>query len=359
MKKFIITFFTLCLFVIFTFTDIAIASDIVDVGFSVPFQLFTYNGEIILWNGYDENGYDKQIVFEKKPYIKDSAIMLPLKEVLQANEQYSEIIKSSDGKTVTFTLNDKKAVFFEGKRNTIVDGIERGLYVVPDIAENDIFISADDLFIIFNMRGTVIERTRNKNKRTINGQSCDTLEYAAWGPHLAEKNRLILGEKLEIVLKSDKFKQEIHNYYIDTKEVYDTMKDSEWYETSKSFPPYRQKKEYLLTNKICNTYEKDGEIMIAAADMKKLTVPNTLWDIKWNGEQNTAIIKTYNTTPNDVVITKDSNIMNLNNKNIEMATAAEIKDNRLYIPVKAMFEILDVPEQNVKWIAETEVIFTY
>ncbi len=40
--------------------------------------------------------------------------------------------------------------------------------------------------------------------------------------------------------------------------------------------------------------------------------------------------------------------MNLNNKNIEMATAAEIKDNRLYIPVKAMFEILDVPEQNVK-----------
>ena len=51
--------------------------------------------------------------------------------------------------------------------------------------------------------------------------------------------------------------------------------------------------------------------------------------------------------------------MNLNNKNIEMATAAEIKDNRLYIPVKAMFEILDVPEQNVKWIAETEVIFTY
>ena len=190
MKKFIITFFTLCLFVIFTFTDIAIASDIVDVGFSLPFQLFTYNGEIILCNGYE-----KQVVFQKKPYIKDSAIMLPLKEILQANEQYSEIIKSSDGKTVTFTLNDKKAVFFEGKRNTIVDGIERGLYVVPDIAENDIFISADDLFILFNMRGTVIERTRNKNKRTINGQSCDTLEYAAWGPHLAEKNRLILDRK--------------------------------------------------------------------------------------------------------------------------------------------------------------------
>ena len=121
MKKFIITFFTLCLFVIFTFTDIAIASDIVDVGFSLPFQLFTYNGEIILCNGYE-----KQVVFQKKPYIKDSAIMLPLKEILQANEQYSEIIKSSDGKTVTFTLNDKKAVFFEGKRNTIVDGIERG-----------------------------------------------------------------------------------------------------------------------------------------------------------------------------------------------------------------------------------------
>ena len=56
------------MFVIFTFTDIAIASDIVDVGFSVPFQLFTYNGEIILWNGYDENGYDKQIVFEKILY---------------------------------------------------------------------------------------------------------------------------------------------------------------------------------------------------------------------------------------------------------------------------------------------------
>ena len=78
---------------------------------------------------------------------------------------------------------------------------KRTLCCAEDIAENDILLSADDLFIIFNMRGTVIERTRNKNKRTINGQSCDTLEYAAWGPHLAEKNRLILGEKLEIVLK--------------------------------------------------------------------------------------------------------------------------------------------------------------
>ncbi len=52
------------------------------------------------------------------------------------------------------------------KRNTIVDGIERvTLCCAEDIAENDIFISADDLFIIFNMRGTVIERTRNKNKK--------------------------------------------------------------------------------------------------------------------------------------------------------------------------------------------------
>ncbi len=49
----------------------------------------------------------------------------------------------------------------------------------------------------------------------------------------------------------------------------------------------------------------------------------------------------------------------VNDKNIEMATAAEIKDNRLYIPVKAMFEILDVPEQNIIWIAEKEVILTY
>ena len=51
--------------------------------------------------------------------------------------------------------------------------------------------------------------------------------------------------------------------------------------------------------------------------------------------------------------------MNLNGKNVEMATAAEIKDNRLYIPVKTMFEILDVPEQNIIWIAEKEVILTY
>ncbi len=99
--------------------------------------------------------------------------------------------------------------------------------------------------------------------------------------------------------------------------------------------------------------------MIAVADMEKLTVPNTLWDIKWNSEQNTAIIKTYNTTPNDIIITKDSDVMNLNGKNVQMATTAEIKNNRLYIPIKAMFEILDVPEQNIIWIAEKEVIFVY
>ena len=280
----------------------------------------------------------KEIQFQNKPYIQQYAVMFPLKELLEAMGTKVEVVNNKQQGTMTVTIGENKIQFFDKQKRVIVDGIEKGLYNTANVVENDVYISVYDTYVLFHTHFV------------------DCGYFKEEDIHRLE---IIFGEDIDEIKVNANFKQEIHNYYIDTKEVYDTMKDSEWYETSKSFPPYRQKKEYLLTNKICNTYEKDGEIMIAAADMKKLTVPNTLWDIKWNGEQNTAIIKTYNTTPNDVVITKDSNIMNLNNKNIEMATAAEIKDNRLYIPIKAMFEILDVPEQNVKWIAEKEVIFTY
>ncbi|USF30313.1 stalk domain-containing protein [Clostridium sp. MD294] len=280
----------------------------------------------------------KEIYFQNKPYIQQCAVMFPLKELLEVMGTKAEVTNNKQQGTMTVTIGENKIQFFDKQKRVIVDGIEKGLYNAANVVKNDVYISVYDTYVLFHTH---------------------FVDYGYLKEEGIHRFEIIFGEDIDEIKVNANFKQEIHNYYIDTKEVYDTMKDSEWYETSKSFPPYRQKKEYLLTNKICNTYEKYGEIMIAVADMEKLTVPNTLWDIKWNGEQNTAIIKTYNTTPNDIIITKDSNIMNLNGKNIEMVTAAEIKNNRLYIPIKAMFEILDVPEQNVKWIAETEVIFTY
>ncbi len=59
--------------------------------------------------------------------------------------------------------------------------------------------------------------------------------------------------------------------------------------------------------------------------------------------KNTAIIKTYNTTPNDIIITKDSDVMNLNGKNVQMATTAEIKIIDSIFLSKQCLEILDVP----------------
>lgn len=44
----------------------------------------------------------------------------------------------------------------------------------------------------------------------------------------------------------------------------------------------------------------------------------------------------------DVVFTKDSNKMLVNGVEVEMEQAAEIKENRMYIPITALCNILDI-----------------
>ena len=367
MKKYIITIWILFT-MFFCFPIVAIASTseffdtvpdslpktIDDIDFSPRYLLCIYNGEIILEIG------GKEINFQKKPYIKENIIMLPFRELIEQNGQSSEFVYNQNKKIVTITLEGKNVTFFEGQRKVIADGMERVLTVVPDITENDIFIGTDDLFIITNARG--VTSLYSNNIRDIRGQSgCRTIEYAAWSNY-HEKHLtgyLYYGFRiLEIEIKGKtKIDEKKYSYYINEKEVKEAQTQSDWYEKNDYPPPYSQKDKYLIKGKLCNTYEKDGEIMIAVKDIEVLSEPKTSIHIFWDEKEQTALIKTYKTSPRYAVIKKDSDIMNLNGNDINMPVSVEIKNNRLYIPIKAVIEILNITKENIVWIEQGKELF--
>ena len=42
--------------------------------------------------------------------------------------------------------------------------------------------------------------------------------------------------------------------------------------------------------------------------------------------------------------------MLLNDIPVKMEEKAEIKNDRLYIPLTALFQVLDIPEEDINWI---------
>lgn len=53
----------------------------------------------------------------------------------------------------TMTFHENKIIFYDGKRDVMINGIKMGLCEVPDITQNDIFISTQDLNMIFDGSG--------------------------------------------------------------------------------------------------------------------------------------------------------------------------------------------------------------
>ena len=61
-------------------------------------------------------------------------------------------------------------------------------------------------------------------------------------------------------------------------------------------------------------------------------------------------MKTWDGFAQDAVFQKDSNVMILNGVPVEMEEKAEIKKEHLYIPLTAMFQLLNIPEEDINWI---------
>lgn len=97
-------------------------------------------------------------------------------------------------------------------------------------------------------------------------------------------------------------------------------------------------------------YEKNGHMMIALQSIPRFRGTTEFLETAWDNKTSTATLKFWGETSKDVSFTNGSNKVFINGVEQQMEEAAEIKDNRLYIPINTLFEILEIPEKNIEWI---------
>ena len=361
MEKKLITSFIVIFFIFIGYKHIALAENRVDdYETAAYYQLYIHNDDIFL-----EIGGEK-VNFNKKPYRKESIVMLPLKEFVEVHNQKINITSNNNPITKTITLDGKNVTFFKDEKRVLVDGKEKYLLVTPDFVNDDIFIGTEDLSVIFYMTSNLYQnrgiqrilRVSDRQPymwyRDIEEKKCFVTEYAAWYAFRDSEDK---GKNIVLIRDNDT-KYKTHHYDIHEQGIWNTMKLSDWYATNSGFPKYTQRKGYLLINKILNTYEKDGKIMMKLDDIEKFSNPNVFWSIIWDKERKTAHIKLYHSLFKDIVIKDNSNIITLNGVNIKISVPAEIKENNICIPLETVFDILEI--KNIDWIEnEKELFLTY
>lgn len=140
------------------------------------------------------------VPFQQKPYLKENSLMLPLKDSIEiqngyenlmkekysnlSREKYKEILKNNfsefinypyqnnaqkavfikEGQKASITFDGNIVIFFEGKKEITVNGVKKILQVLPDIQEKDVFISLEDLEVIFDKK---VKQYEVKHKQEI------------------------------------------------------------------------------------------------------------------------------------------------------------------------------------------------
>ncbi len=292
--------------------------------------------------------------FSNMPYIKEDSFMIPVKQSVdaeikfreimqkeysnmtkeqsislaenhckeiaerekQTNTQQSIFVKNKENNTVTISFQGNNIIFYKDKKEAFVNGYHMGLYALPDITDNDVYLCEKDFNSIF---GCSCYYNKNKEKAI-------TWTFDSYG-----ENNYILARHCEPIIHQETFR--ISTEYGGTL----------FYKNN-----YGNKE----NEKSIRVYEKNNHMMIAINDISLLKENNQNMETKWNSQNGTVILQFWYDMAKDIVFTKDNNKMLVNGTQIEMEEAAEIKDNRMYIPITALFEILEIPEQNIVWLEQ-------
>ena len=258
--------------------------------------------------------YGNQICMEGQIYEKDNCIMLPLKMVVNIeNQNYSkkrEAVYKKEGIQAKFILDEKEIIFFDGKRDVMINGHKKKLYMVPDIKENDIFVSAEDLYILLDLH--------------THTQSCK-FPWKKENKQIGWYFKGDDGAHIREIIEENKKEYRLSTEYEGT--LFEGKKE-------KSMP----------------AYEKNGHFMIGWKEVSYFVEPKILLETVWEKETNKLFVKTWDGFAQDAVFQKDSNVMILNGVPVEMEEKAEIKKEHLYIPLTAMFQLLNIPEEDINWI---------
>ncbi len=303
---------------------------------------------------------DIAITFEHMPYAKNDYIMIPLREAVGREIEYREFIKNNysdiseetmkelmqnefkqiaqhdysnytekvlftkdnEANSVTISFEGNNFTFYQDSRDFYingVNGIKRGLYMPPDITDDEIYLCDKDFNMLFKGNSQYLE----------NGEK-----------QLYWYFRSVAGFPLEI---EDKL-------FIN---VLATAKNEETFRVSTQYDGtifYRNSYNDKENEKSIAVYEKNGHMMIALQSIPRFRGTPEFLETAWDNQTSTATLKFWGETSKDVSFTNGSNKVFINGVEQQMEEAAEIKDNRLYIPINTLFEILEIPEKNIEWI---------
>lgn len=327
---------------------------------SLKQRIHTY---IIDYQHNDDTAYggdeDVAITFEHMPYEKDNYyIMIPFREAVGREISYREFVKNNysdiseetmkqliqnefkqiaqhdysnytekalftkdnEANSVTISFEGNNFTFYEGNRDFYINGIKRGLYMPPDIIEDEVFLCDKDFAMLFNNSSVIYSKNAEK-------------EFSWYF-------RSIMSFPLEI---EDKL-------FIN---VLATAKSEETFRVSTQYDGtifYRNSYNDKENEKSIAVYEKNGHMMIALQSIPRFRGTPEFLETVWDNQTSTATLKFWGETSKDVSFTNGSNKVFINGVEQQMEEAAEIKDNRLYIPINTLFEILEIPEKNIEWI---------
>lgn len=303
---------------------------------------------------------DIDITFEHMPYVKNDYIMIPLREAVGREIAYRELIKNNysdiseetmkeliqndysqiaqydysnctekvllrkdtELNNITISFEGNNITFHEGSRDFYingVNGIKRGLYMPPDITDDEIYLCDKDFNTLFKSSSQYLE----------NGEK-QLLWYF----------RSVMGFPLEI---EDKL-------FIN---VLTTAKNEETFRVSTQYGGtvfYRNDYSDKENEKSIAVYEKNGHMMIALQYIPRFRGTTEFLETTWDNKTSTTTLKFWGETAKDVVFQKGSSNVIINGVEVAMEEAAEIKDGRMYIPINTLFEILEIPEQNIEWL---------
>ncbi len=230
--------------------------------------------------------------------------------------------KDNEANSVTISFEGNNFTFYQDSRDFYingVNGIKRGLYMPPDITDDEIYLCDKDFNMLFKGNSQYLE----------NGEK-----------QLYWYFRSVAGFPLEI---EDKL-------FIN---VLATAKNEETFRVSTQYDGtifYRNSYNDKENEKSIAVYEKNGHMMIALQSIPRFRGTPEFLETAWDNQTSTATLKFWGETSKDVSFTNGSNKVFINGVEQQMEEAAEIKDNRLYIPINTLFEILEIPEKNIEWI---------
>ena len=289
------------------------AKDLEDPSYAPSYYIgFEEDGSIYLKTGIQDIVLNHKIYWNEKEY----CFMIPIKEFLQLSDNKISLEKNLLKETIKIQFCDNEIIFFQNKRNILLNGKELGLFTIPNIMEDELYLSLQDMCVLFEISyGEGIYDQLKIDKDNTGASLNYTHKY----------------------LKVNDLKEKQRQYRINGK-------DGEILKKGIYSP--------ILT------YKKENQIMIAISKLQYLTSPNINVAIIWDNMSNTAYIRTWRNSLKDITIKENSNILYCNEKMIKMPTNAEIKNNQLYIPISTWFEIIEIPKENIMWYKDS-VMFSF